>query len=215
MVGAYKVGLNMRVLLVTGSFPPMRCGVGDYTYNLAEALAVDPGIHVGVLTSISGGATGKSAGIEIFPVTKNWSLSEVVKVIKIILHWSPDIVHVQYPTQGYDNGLLPWVLPMISFLMGKKVVQTWHEGYSRRNAPKLFLKSIVPGGLVFVRTQYEKNLHPHLRWALWKKKTVLIPNASAIPRVDLDEREKNILKKKYQQQFQKLIMEVNRLVKLK
>ncbi len=163
MVGAYKVGLDMRVLLITGSFRPMRCGVGDYTCNLAEALAVDPKNHVGVLTGISGEAKGKSAGIEIFPVIKNWSLSEAVKVIKIILYWSPDIVHVQYPTQGYGNGLLPWVLPMISFLMGKKVVQTWHEGYSRRNAPKLFLKSMVPGGLVFVRSQYEKNLHPHLR----------------------------------------------------
>lgn len=206
MVGAYKIGLNMRVLLITGSFPPMRCGVGDYTYNLAEALAVDPEIHVGVLTSISGGVAGKSAGIEIFPVTKNWSLSEAVKVIKIILHWSPDIVHVQYPTQGYNNGLLPWVLPMISFLMGKKVVQTWHEGYSRRNAPKLFLKSIVPGGLVFVRPQYEKNLHPHLRWALWKKKTVLIPNASAIPRVDLGEPEKGVLKKKYLKNQKRLIV---------
>lgn len=207
MVGAFKISLNMRVLLVTGSFPPMRCGVGDYTYSLAEALAVDPAVHVGVLTSISGGeTTGKAAEIEIFPVTKNWSLSEALKVIKIILHWSPDIVHIQYPTQGYDNGLLPWVLPMISFLMGKKVVQTWHEGYGRRDAPKLFLKSVVPGGLVFVRPQYEKNLHPHLRWALWKKKTVLIPNASAIPRVDLDEREKDVLKKKYLKKQKRLVV---------
>ncbi|MEO6421671.1 MAG: glycosyltransferase family 4 protein [Candidatus Nitrotoga sp.] len=206
MVGANKVGLNMRVLLVTGSFPPMRCGVGDYSYNLAEALAVDPKIHVGVLTSITGGEMGKTDGIEIFPVTESWSLSEALKIIKIIWHWSPDIVHVQYPTQGYGKGLLPWVLPIISFLMGKKVVQTWHEGYGRRNAPKLFLKSIVPGGLVFVRSQYEKNLHPHLRWALWKKKTVLIPNASAIPRVDLDEREKDALKKKYLKKQKRLVV---------
>lgn len=206
MVGAYKIGLNMRVLLVTGSFPPMRCGVGDYTYSLAEALAVDPDIHVGVLTSISGGEMSKAAGIEVFPVTKNWSFFEALKVIKTILHWSPDIVHVQYPTQGYGNGFLPWVLPMISFLMGKKVVQTWHEGYGRRDALKLFLKSVVPGGLVFVRSQYEKNLHPHLRWALWKKKTVLIPNASAIPRVDLDERETDALKKKYLKKQKRLVV---------
>src|SRR5690606_8148761 len=132
-VSANKVGLNMRVLLVTGSFPPMRCGVGDYSYNLAETLADDPKIHVGVLTSITGGEMDKTDGIEIFPVTESWSLSEALKIIKIIWHWSPDIVHVQYPTQGYGKGLLPWVLPIISFLMGKKVVQTWHEGYSRRN----------------------------------------------------------------------------------
>ena len=198
----------MRVLLVTGSYPPMRCGVGDYSYNLVEALAIDPEIHVGVLTSVSGGEMGKTDGIEIFPVIKRWSFAEALKIIKIIRHWSPDIVHIQYPTQGYGNGLLPWVLPMICFMMRKKVVQTWHEGYSRRDAPKLFLKSIVPSGLVFVRPQhqYKENLHPLLRWALWKKKAVLIPNASAIPRVDLDEQEKDVLKKQYLKKQKRLVV---------
>ena len=36
--------------------------------------------------------------------------------------------------------------------MRRKVVQTWHEGYSRRNVPKLLLKVVVPGGLVVVRS---------------------------------------------------------------
>ena len=196
----------MRVLLVTGSFPPMRCGVGDYSCSLAEALAVDPEIHVGVLTSISGGEMGKTNGIEIFPVIKGWGLAETLKVIKIIWNWSPDIVHIQYPTQGYGNGLLPWVLPMISFLMRKKVVQTWHEGYSRRNAPKLFLKSIIPGGLVFVRPQFKENLHPRLLWALWKKKPVFIPNASAVPRIHLDEQEKHVLKRQFLKKQKRLVV---------
>ncbi len=29
----------IRVMLVSGSFPPMRCGVGDYTARLADELA--------------------------------------------------------------------------------------------------------------------------------------------------------------------------------
>lgn len=206
MVGANKVCLNMRVLQITGSYPPMRCGIGDYSCNLAEALAVDPKIHIGVLTSVSGGKMSKADRIEIFPVIKRWSLVEALKVIKIIRHWSPDIVHIQHPTQGYGNGLLPWMLPMISFLMRKKVVQTWHEGYGRRSAPKLFLKSIIPSVLVFVRPQYKESLHPQLRWALWKKKTVLIPNASVIPRVDLDEQEKDVIKKQYLKNQKRLVV---------
>jgi glycosyltransferase involved in cell wall biosynthesis len=206
MVSAFKGCLNMRVLLVTGSYPPMRCGVGDYSHNLVEALAVDPEIHVGVLTSVSGGEMDKADEIEIFPVIKRWSFLEALKVMKIIRQWLPDIVHIQYPTQGYGNGLLPWVLPMICFMMRKKVVQTWHEGYSRRNAPKLFLKSIIPGGLVFVRPQYKEKLHPLLRWALWKKKSVLIPNASAISLVDLNEQEKDVLKKQYLKKQKRLVV---------
>jgi len=206
MVSAYKVCLNMRVLLVTGSFPPMRCGVGDYSYYLAEALVVNPEIHVGVLTSISGGEMGKTDGIERFPVIKRWNLAEALKVIKVIRDSAPDIVHIQYPTQGYRNGFLPWVLPMICFMMGAKVVQTWHEGYSRRDAPKLFLKSIMPSWLVFVRPQYKEHLHPMLRWALWGKKAVLIPSASTIPRVDLGEHEKDATRSQYLKKQKRLVV---------
>lgn len=196
----------MRVLLVTGSIPPMRCGVGDYSYSLAKALAVSPENHVGVLTSIPGGKMGKQDGIEIFPVINSWGLVDILKVIKIIQSWSPDIVHIQYPTQGYGNGFLPWLLPMISFLMRKNVVQTWHEGYGRRTALKIFLKAIIPGGLVVVRPQYKDSLPSFLRWALWNKRYVYIRNASPFPKIFLDEKEKNNLRRKYLNGQKRLIV---------
>ena len=196
----------MKILIITGSYPPMKCGIGDYSYCLAKALAALPGVHVGVLTSTYDGQISKTDGIEIFPVMKRWSLAEASKAIKTIRQWSPDIIHIQYPTQDYRNGLLPWLLPMISFLMRKKVVQTWHEGYGKRIAPKLFLKSIIPSRLVFVRPQYKENLDPLLRWALWIKKTEFIPNASCIPRVDIDEQEKDELRKRYLKNQKRLVV---------
>lgn len=196
----------MRILLVTGSLPPMRCGVGDYSLNLAKALIAEPELHVGILTSTLAKDAEQIARIEVFPVIKKWSFLEILKIIKNIRNWSPDIVHIQYPTQGYGNSFLPWILPLIAFLMGKKVVQTWHEGYSRRTAPKLFLKSIVPSGLVFVRPQYEENLHPQLRWALRGKRTEFIPNASAIPRIDPGEYEKNGIRGNYLKRQNRLIV---------
>jgi hypothetical protein len=30
---------KLKVLAVTGSYPPMHCGVGDYTQRLTQALA--------------------------------------------------------------------------------------------------------------------------------------------------------------------------------
>lgn len=197
----------MRVLIVTGSYPPMRCGIGDYSQGLAYALAMTTQNQVGIVTSIAAAGEGKADSIEIFPVIEKWSITEVIKVIKIIWHWSPDIVHIQYPTQGYGNGYLPWVLPMVSFLMGKQVVQTWHEGYSRRYALWLLLKSVVPGGLVFVRPNFkEENLHAMLRWAIWGKAPIFIPNASSIPRAELCEYEKIEIKKQYLQKQKRLIV---------
>lgn len=199
--------MNMRVLIVVGSYPPMKCGVGDYSCNLAKGLAARPGVYISVLTSVHGGGTDMAGGVEIFSIIKRWSLFEAPKVIRTIRRVSPDIVHIQHPTQGYGNGLLPWFLPMISFLMRKKVVQTWHEGYSRRHAPKLFLKAIIPSKLVVVRPQYrEKILHPLLQWALWGKKALYIRNASCVPRVDLDEPEKDMLKRRYLKGQKRLIV---------
>ena len=194
------------MLVVTGSFPPMKCGVGDYSCKLVKSLAAYAKIQVGVLTTVFDSNEGGADGLEVFPVMKSWSLAETLKVIKIIRHWSPDIVHIQYPTQGYGTGLLQWFLPMISFLMRKKVVQTWHEGYSRRNAPKLFLKAIIPSGLVVVRPQYKEKLLPILRWALRNKRFVFIRNASVFPRIDLGEQEKDALRRQYLRKQKRLIL---------
>lgn len=196
----------MRILLVTGSFPPMRCGVGDYSFNLANVLIAEPSVRVGVLTSTLAEGAKLIDGVEVFPVIKRWSLVEIQKVVKVIKNWAPDIVHIQYPTQGYGKGLLPWMLPLIAFFMRKKVVQTWHEGYSRRDTPKLFLKSIVPGCLVFVRPRYAENLHPQLHWPLWGKKTAFIPNAAAIPRVDMGANEKGAIRRRYVKEQARLVV---------
>jgi glycosyltransferase involved in cell wall biosynthesis len=148
----------------------------------------------------------KSEKTPIFSTTKNWRIEEVITIFKIIRKWAPDIVHIQYPGLGYGNGVLPWLIPLISFLMGKKVVQTWHEGYSIRDANRLFLISIIPSSLVFVRPNYEKNLHTLLRWSIWKKPTVFIQNASMIPIIFLSEDERIIVKKKYLKGQKRLVV---------
>ena len=184
----------------------MKCGVGDYSYRLVGELADDPHVKVAVLTSVAVAGIAELGGVEIFPVVKKWDLAEAPKVIKIIRAWKPDIVHIQYPTQGYGNGLLPGILPAMSFLLGKTIVQTWHEGYSRRNAPDLFVRSVFPSGLVVVRPGYKERLHPLLRWALWNKKCVFIPNASTLPRIDVGEQEKHELRTRYLKSQQRLIV---------
>lgn len=184
----------------------MRCGVGDYSYGLAKALAADRSIRVGVLTSVHDRISNTEGDIEIFPVIKEWSVPEALKVIRIIRDWSPEIVHIQYPTQGYGSGFLPWLLPIVAFAMGRKIVQTWHESYGRRAAPKLFLKAIVPSGLVVVRPNYKDCLPLSLRWALWNKRYVFIRNAASFSKIDMDDREKNALKLKYLKGQNRLIV---------
>lgn len=201
-----KNGAGVKLLFITGSFPPMKCGVGDYTYNLTKAITSHPNLRVGILTSNTAFGDQQICGVQIFPLMNRWNLCEATKIIRVIKAWSPDIVHIQYPTQGYGRGLLPDVLPIISFLMGKKVVQTWHESFSWLRAPQLFLKAVVPSGLVVVRSQYRELLHPLLRWALLKKRYTYIPNASSIPRANLEKHEILRLRNQYLKGKQRLVV---------
>ena len=196
----------MKVLIVTGSYPPMKCGVGDYSYSLALALSSNPDFKIGVLTSFGDVKEDTVAPVKLFPIIKEWHLSETFTVTKLIKDWSPDIVHIQYPTQGYRDGLLPYVIPIISFILRKKVVQTWHEGYSRRQAPKLFMKAVIPGGLVIVRPQYKEKLHYMLRWGMRNKVVKFIPNASAIPRNSLSDHDRCLLRKQYLKKCKRLVV---------
>lgn len=198
----------MRVLLITGSYPPLRCGVGDYSHNLANALAKLSNVRVGVLTSQGAGRAEVSANdsIEIIPVMAGWRLRELRKAIKLVRGWAPDIVHIQYPTQGYGGGMLQWLLPVVAFMTGKKVVQTWHEAFVLRQAPFFILKAVVPSKIVVVRPEYRKMLIPFYRWLLAKRDLIYIRSASTISKSDMDEKAKSILRTRYLKGQERLVV---------
>lgn len=196
----------MRILLVTGSCPPMKCGVGDYSYNLAKSLSADPHYRIGILTSDCVENAGTVDGIEIFPIMKKWNLTGVLTVVRLIRSWSPDVVHIQQPTQGYGKGQLHWILPLVCFVMGRKVVETWHGAYGLEYTPKLILKAVVPGGLIYVHPHFIEDYHPLLRWVFLNKHCAFVPNASAIPKANLNELEIHDLRKHYIKNQKRLIV---------
>lgn len=94
----------MRVAMITGSYPPMACGVGDYTAQLVCCLS-NAGMEVEVFSSF------------------HWGISGFARLARAIHQFRPDIIHIQYPTVGYGKGLLPQLL---SVAMAPCVV-TLHE----------------------------------------------------------------------------------------
>jgi glycosyltransferase involved in cell wall biosynthesis len=195
----------MRVLLISGSYPPMKCGVGDYTYQLAEALAASSDIHVGVLTS-QAAAQAVPTRVQVLNEMPGWSLREARHAIRTLRSWRPDVVHVQFPTQGYGYGRLPILLPLIARLLGVKLVQTWHESTSLRGAASFLLRAIAPGRVVVVRPGFREALHPVLRAMLFLRAPVFIANASAIPKSRLDARQQQEAKRTYLAGQQRLIV---------
>ena len=188
----------MRILLVAGSYPPEPCGVGDYTEKLANSLATLQSVQVGVLTtSASGRKSTNTRTIDLMGVALTWNFSEMPKLIRAICQWKPDLVHIQYPSQGFLFRRLPSFLPLVCRLLGIKVIETWHEPHRMRGALHFLLQTLGASGLIFVRPNY-LDMIPALFCRLIKHvHKAIIPNASSLPISSLDETKRLQLRAKY------------------
>ena len=183
-----------RVLIVSGSLPPMRCGVGDYTAQLAGALA-RRAAEVTVLTSRAAAPAAPQDRHRVLNVVPRWDLSQTGAVLKAVRTFDPGIVHVQTPTRG-GEGKLTTLLPSILRLVGRRVVVTWHEFIRPDNLRELPTAAALMG-LIVVRPGFIERLPPLYRRVLGKKPVQMIPNASSIPPQILSDAERASLRARY------------------
>lgn len=169
----------MKILFITGAYPPMRCGVGDYTSKLACELENIPGVIAGVLTSVA--ATGSiHRPASFFPVMENWSLPSLSRVIEILRRFRPDIVHLQYPA-SFGRVFMPNLLPLVCKACGIAMVQTWHEHpiYSQ------MINALPNDTLVVVDPGYPEAYRQPYRLMVRHKRCSYIPIGANIPRVEI------------------------------
>lgn len=193
--------------MVTGSYPPDRCGVGDYTAMLTESLA-RKGIDVVVLTTCGPeGEIPACAHLRVLRRVPAWGLRQRAAVLAVLHEERPDIIHVQYPTQGYEEGLLAWAVPVLARLNGfRGIVQTWHEPYRLWRTPRLLLKSLVVEAIVSVRPDLKAVFSKELRWVFLGKRLRFINSAPTIPRCVLPQAEKRSLRERYLKGAERLIV---------
>ena len=126
----------VRVCLVSGEYPPMQGGVGDYTRELARAL-VKTGHTVSVVTSHKG--TWGEPGISVFPVVRSWGYGCWGRIGRVRRETQADVLHIQYQTAAY--GLHPAInlLPLRLRLSSRRprTVITYHD----LRVPYLFPKA--------------------------------------------------------------------------
>jgi glycosyltransferase involved in cell wall biosynthesis len=172
----------------------MKCGVGDYTAHLAGALSRRMDTTVGVLTDVAATPIPSNFEFEVIPVCRGWRPADVVRVGRAAYQWKPDIMHIQYPTQGYGTRYLPWLLPSLFRMAGVPVVQTWH-GYDGRHISRRFIpNSVVSGGVIAVRPEFIDQMSLFYQRLNRRKHFKVIPNASTIPPTRLTEEEKSELR---------------------
>jgi len=188
----------MRVLLVAGSYPPEPCGVGDYTEKLANALGSVQGIRVGVLTtSLQGRKNTNTSSVELIDIVERWNFSQLLKIVRTIRTWKPDLIHIQYPSQGFFLSRFPSFLPLVSRLLKTPVIQTWHEPHRMRGVVHFLLQALRANGLIFVRPNYLDMLPAPFPRLIKRQHKATIPNASALPISRLDSTQKLKLRNQY------------------
>ncbi len=121
----------MRVLFITGEFPPLQGGVGDCTNEIAQALTKRGADVIVLTTTLDSSLSPQSSSLNVLRTIPRWDWSQRSAILKTIASLKPNIVHIQYQTGAFG------MQPMINFLPrfipppGKKngvgVVVTFHD----------------------------------------------------------------------------------------
>jgi glycosyltransferase involved in cell wall biosynthesis len=97
----------MKILLVSGEYPPMKGGVGRYTYNLAREMAKRSDVDVSVAISAPSGresdSNNGSSRVAIYGnITKKGDKRNSYRLLKVVSEIKPDIVNIQYERGLYE-----------------------------------------------------------------------------------------------------------------
>lgn len=95
------------MIILTGTYPPEKCGVGDYVQHLLSC---------------------PSARDWSLLYLKSWRLTDLRSHIAQLRQREDQIVNLQYPTVGYGTSLVPHLLMIYAVLfLRKKLFITVHE----------------------------------------------------------------------------------------
>jgi glycosyltransferase involved in cell wall biosynthesis len=120
----------MRLAILSPSFPPDVCGVGDYSFNLAHAF-VQQGQEVGIWTSSL--QAQASSPFTLFSVKRSWGLFAFLKILREARNQRPDAFIVQYTPYLYAprtrgvHLLLPLYLSLFRWFFSVPILLVVHE----------------------------------------------------------------------------------------
>jgi glycosyltransferase involved in cell wall biosynthesis len=144
----------MRVLVVSGAYPPHRSGEATNAFYLAQRLA-DRGVDVDVLTS-QGAVAHAHPRITLHPVMRTWSWGEMPRLGRVLTRCRPDAVLLVYIGWIYRYQFMVTFLPTLvrKVLPGVPVVTRFenamgadprHTGLAARGLRRLMAAAVGPG----------------------------------------------------------------------
>jgi glycosyltransferase involved in cell wall biosynthesis len=193
----------MRIALITQRFPPLCCGVGDYTLGLARTLG-EKGHDVIVITRPEPGA--RPAGIRVVEARLDgWG--DLRSVLRLLERERVEQVQVEYSGYGWSRfGFSFWLNGLVAVLrwQGIRVNLGLHETYLNflqhpLQIPIALLQRLHVWALIACASEVcvnmperQRRLRRILPWC--RAKVHYRPNSSTIPVAPLNEEERNQLR---------------------
>jgi polysaccharide biosynthesis protein PslF len=130
----------MRVLMLTGEYPPAMGGVGDYTAHLCEAIA-GLGAEVAVVTRPAPAVSGRTAkeSERVLEMVEHWGFGCWRIIARAAVRFGANLLHLQYQAAAYDMRPAIHLLPayLRARLPSLRIVTTFHD----LRVPYLFPKA--------------------------------------------------------------------------
>src|SRR5215212_11330898 len=104
----------MKILVVSGEYPPMKGGVGRYTKNLVHAIAKKPGVEVSVaISGLAGAGTAatvtsdhsqeRNNNVTIYRgAIRKGDKRNSDRILQVVSEINPDVVNIQYERGLYE-----------------------------------------------------------------------------------------------------------------
>src|SRR5215207_5610532 len=111
----------MRIGLITGEYPPMRGGVGDFTALLAQALQT----HGHTIEVFSTPPAQSQHGETVHTTIRRWDF----RSLPTVQRWAKanwlDVLNLQYQTAAYRMS--PWIHVLPRWVKAAPIVTTFHD----------------------------------------------------------------------------------------
>ncbi|MGC9357994.1 MAG: glycosyltransferase family 4 protein, partial [Anaerolineae bacterium] len=92
----------MRIAIITGEYPPLEGGVGDFTYQLAHAL-VNQGHRLHILTSLDPeNKREHEECLTIYREIPEWGWAAHTQIMRWLREIEPDVINIQYQAAAYE-----------------------------------------------------------------------------------------------------------------
>jgi len=183
---------KIKIALLSNSFPPEICGIGDYTFFLFKSLTKN-NQDVSVIFPHKDNNL-KKVEYESLPFElKSWSIRNIYRTINILKKQNYDVIHIQNTNiKKISYYLIPILARILSRLC---VVVTIHEHSHKSLIGKLAnIISIVAAHHIIVCEQAYKR---SLSFFMSSKRITFLPVPPNIPKSQLSESDALLLKHNY------------------